>query len=62
MKIDYEIKEDRKILFSLYTDKGAIVFFEVEARDILGIQRTMTSAMFDWCKKFNCKLDSPECY
>ena len=63
MRFRYSILDNRRILFSI--DVGVAsspVEFTVDEKELLELGKVLQNAAFAWCNKFNCRLDSPECY
>ena len=74
VRFEYEIQEDKQIKIKVngrdwaidkdnkFIDTFTQIAFTIEPKEILEIQRLMTSIAFDWCNKFKCRLDAPACH
>ena len=53
-----DVKDKDGKFIDLFTQKK----FEISPKEILTFQRIFTNIAFDYCNKFKCKLDAPECH
>ena len=72
-RFDYQILEDGEIEILIggrdklaadgkYIDLFTQKKFRIESNEILAFERFVTRISFEWCKKFKCKLNEPECH
>jgi hypothetical protein len=72
-RFDYQILEDGEIEILIggrdkmaadgkYIDLFTQKKFRIESKEILEFEKFVTRISFAWCKKFNCRLDKPECH
>lgn len=74
MRFEYEILDDKQIEIKIWGRKdlkdkdGKFIdtftqkSFLVEPKELIELQHLVTNIVSDWCNKFKCRLDSPECY
>lgn len=55
-------RKDLKDTEGKYVDTFTIKYFLIESKEIIELQHLLTNAASDFCGKFKCRLDSPECY
>ncbi len=65
MRFKYSVLDNRLVLLSI--DVGTDIAlqpieFTVNEKELLEFGKVLQNAAFDWVAKFNCRLDSPECY
>jgi len=72
-RFEFEVLENRQIKIKVnsrdtkdkegkFLDEFTQKSFIIEPKEILEVQYLLTNAAFDFCKKFKCVLDAPECY
>jgi hypothetical protein len=63
--ITYKILEDKCVEFIL--PAGSVYLsehgdkFSIDAKELIEFGKVIQDAKFEFCKKFRCSLDSPEC-
>jgi len=73
-RFEYKVLEDKQIEISVwgrgdlkdkdgkYVDTFTVKYFLIDPKEVIELQHLLFNAGADFCSKFKCKLDSPECH